>query len=224
MQRRFQYDYNALEPPDRFQFMYFRGLALNLITWMSCNYRVVDVGDAGRPLRLKNVAGLFLACQATAILNYKVRAVQAEYKGFPNCDTSDIKRQLELLFAKGILGQVPTIFSEESVGRVHMLSGNPNHFRLDQRHDPSNFEGEIQNFHYIILSVLTSNLQRKIQSPLVLPKVTSYSDREASFSFKFRCHRRPNTASAAAAIALTKGTDLFCMSFLFFKYYIPRNI
>lgn len=144
LQRRFQYDYNALQPPDRFRFMYFRGLALNLISWLSCNYGAVDVGDPeSNLLDIQHLAGHFLAHQATAILNYKVRAAKADYKGFPNCTTTDIKRQLELLFAKGIMGQKSSIFSEESVGRVLLLGGDPSRFRFGARNDPVDFEGTI---------------------------------------------------------------------------------
>jgi len=143
IERRIRYDYNALTPTDRHQFMFFRGVALNLIAWLECHY---VCGHKNQPnedlLSIEELAGSFLAQQACGILNYKVRATQGQYEGFSDCGTLDIRRQLELLFADKILGQDTALFSNEKVGQAFVFAFDPSEYVVGEAPEPNEFEGE----------------------------------------------------------------------------------
>jgi hypothetical protein len=99
------YDYNALDPDRRRHFSFIRGLAMNLLNWISCHYDVTSTNKAAddamgvEPIPfVKDFAGRFLMRQAHAILNYKVLADEESLLGVWNCKAADVRRQLELLF------------------------------------------------------------------------------------------------------------------------------
>jgi hypothetical protein len=120
--------------------MFFRGLALNLIAWLDCNFILDTPTLAKHGLSVKSVAESYLGQQACGILNYKVRATLAQCLGFSGCATSDLKRQLELLFCDGILGLDATIFAADDVGEIFNFgSSAPNH-HVGKRRDPIDFE------------------------------------------------------------------------------------
>jgi len=99
-----RYDYNALGPLKRRYFTYIRGLALNLLAWIACNYDVTSTSQEDPPLEhnpcefMTEVISPFISNQACAILNYKRRAEAQKLPGIPNCTAADVQRQLELLF------------------------------------------------------------------------------------------------------------------------------
>jgi len=99
-----RYDYNALSPLKRQYFTYIRGLALNLLTWIRCNYDVISTNQEDPPVKydpcefMMEVISPFISNQAYAILNYKRQAEAQKLPGIPNCTAADVQRQFELLF------------------------------------------------------------------------------------------------------------------------------
>ena len=98
-QRR-QHNYNALSPRDRLYFSYVRGLAINLIHWVNCNYTFED--KEAHHNDFITLARTYLHQQVQAILKYKQRAEKESIHGFPNCTSSDLLHQVKLLFAEGM--------------------------------------------------------------------------------------------------------------------------
>ena len=98
--QRIQFDYNALSPNDRLHFSYIRGLAINLIDWVNCNYVFFD--EDRNPQDFTTLARKFLHQQVRAILKYKIMAQKSKIRGVPNCSAVDVRRQIELLFAEGM--------------------------------------------------------------------------------------------------------------------------
>ena len=149
LQNRIQYDYNALSPSDRYQFTYFRGLALNLISWLSCHYiatprkGTTDEQADDDTIDIQELAASYLQRQASSLLNYKVRAKQVKYKGLEECSIADIQRQLELLFADGILGVDKSVFAQADVGKVMYFGCKPSEYLVGERNDPNDFQGRL---------------------------------------------------------------------------------
>jgi len=100
LDQRMQHDYNALSPTQRLHFSYIRGHAINLIHWVHCNYLFVD--EAGQHHDFITLARTYLHQQVRAILKYKIRAEKKGIRGVPNCESADVRRQIELLFAEGM--------------------------------------------------------------------------------------------------------------------------
>jgi hypothetical protein len=98
--QRHQHDYNALSPRDRLYFSYVRGLSINLIHWVKCNYMFKD--KEGHPVDFVALSRTYLHQQVRAIIKYKQRAEKETIQGIPNCSSSDLIRQVELLFAEGM--------------------------------------------------------------------------------------------------------------------------
>jgi hypothetical protein len=99
LDQRDTWDRNAFSRLDREHFIYVRGLAINFIKWLSCNFDAkLPQGTRPIPSFEKNFCGNYLLNQACAILNYKE---QAEAEGLATiswCKFKDIKRQLQYVF------------------------------------------------------------------------------------------------------------------------------
>ena len=68
LQQRMQYDYNALSPVDRRTFSYYRGLALNLISWISCHYLGFDSEGDGEDMEtISALASVYLQRLASGL-------------------------------------------------------------------------------------------------------------------------------------------------------------
>jgi len=94
---RTQYDYNALTPVQRRYFTYIRGLALNFIFWMDCNYTLVKPNSQRSIVEIWVV---YLTQQAYSLLNYKRRAEEQSVRGIINCKAAEVKRQLEYVLCE----------------------------------------------------------------------------------------------------------------------------
>ena len=145
LQHRFQYDYNAFTPSDRMQFMYFRGLTLNLISWLNSRFIISAPSIDTDFISVEFLAGTFLAQHASAVLNYKIRAFRL-HQGFPNCTPTDIICQLNLLFENGILGQDPSIFNDEDLGASFSFGVNPSLYTIGVSKDADTFMGGFSFF------------------------------------------------------------------------------
>jgi hypothetical protein len=140
---RIQYDFNALTPSERLRLSFFRGIALNLISWLSCHYAAVDQkkGHDDAAVSIEDLASDYLRCQACGILNYKARAAQRQ-KSLHVSSTADIRNQLHMLFRKGLLGLEATMFGEMSVGASFDFGSTPDHY-LIVPHDSGESEGTL---------------------------------------------------------------------------------
>jgi len=102
LQLRTNYDYNALMPLKWKYYVYVRGLALNFMDWLACNYQVTPTGNCDEPEELRNITidvmGPYLLRQSYAILNYKQKAEAQGLLAIANCKVSDVQWQLELLY------------------------------------------------------------------------------------------------------------------------------
>jgi hypothetical protein len=96
-----QWDRNGLSPVDREHMIYVRGLAINFIRWLSCNFeaRSVESTEIIRPF-LENLCGKYLLRQACAILNYKKLAEAERLPTIPHCKFRDVQRQLRYVLHK----------------------------------------------------------------------------------------------------------------------------
>ncbi len=97
--QRIQWDRNALSWVDREYYMYVRGLALNLIRWISCNYDATSL-QSQHPVQSfeRNFCGHYLTDQACAILSYKQKAQDENIPTIPYCKFSDVERQVDYVF------------------------------------------------------------------------------------------------------------------------------
>lgn len=98
--QREEHDYNALSPSDRLQFSYCRGLAINLIHWVHCHYTFKD--EDGNLHDFVTLSREYLHQQIRAIVKYKLNAEKENIGGIPNCTSSDLRRQIKLLFQEGM--------------------------------------------------------------------------------------------------------------------------
>jgi hypothetical protein len=95
LSQREKYDYNALSPDDRHYFSYVRGLAINLISWLNCNF--FFTGKKGS-YDASTLARKYLHHQVRGILKYKTTSEKERVGGVPNCTTKALRRQISLLF------------------------------------------------------------------------------------------------------------------------------
>jgi hypothetical protein len=125
---RSEFDLNALGPSVRLQFSYFRGLALNLISWLNSHYAATDA-NTGQAMTIQNLASDYLRRQACCILNYKARMAKSQ-KGWQGCTVSDMRHQLDKLFEKSLLGLDATMLGEMRVGMVYEFHCKPTQYRI----------------------------------------------------------------------------------------------
>lgn len=145
LQQRMQYDYNALSPVDRRTFSYYRGLAVNLISWISCHYLGLDSeGDGDNMESIEDLALVYLKRLASGLLNYKVCLTRVQQLGRPNCTIADVRRQLDLLFENPILGLQKSFLSAADIGTAKEfgLGFSPDRYSFAENPDPLNFEGK----------------------------------------------------------------------------------
>jgi hypothetical protein len=91
------HDRNALTVEDRYYFIYVRGLAINFIKWLSCNFDATSI-QSSTPIQFeKYFCGRYLLNQACAILNYKKQAEAEKLMTIPYCKFKDIEQQLDYL-------------------------------------------------------------------------------------------------------------------------------
>jgi hypothetical protein len=100
---RARYDYSALTPVKRQYFTYIRGIALNFIRWINCNFDVIPSKARQPPQKtpdtaLGGIMCVYMSELAYCILHYKKKAEAQKVQGIPNCKAADVLRQLELLF------------------------------------------------------------------------------------------------------------------------------
>ncbi len=83
-------------------FIYVRGLAINFIRWLSCNYDAMS-SQAMRliPFFEKDFCGNYILNQACAILNYKKQAEMEQLATIPLCKFKDIEWQLQYVLSGG---------------------------------------------------------------------------------------------------------------------------
>jgi len=136
LKRRVQFDYNALSPSDRKQFTFFRGLALNLISWIDCNYSVVLDSD---PSSIEDLATLCFRRQVGAVLNYKARALNQGIPGFTG-NLGPLRQQLQLLLDMPILGVDASFLDRMDIGSTDCFGVDPSTYRVSRRGDPGQFE------------------------------------------------------------------------------------
>jgi hypothetical protein len=98
--QRQQHDYNALSPGNRIHFLYICGLPINLIHWVNCKYVFEDEGRHCNDFI--TLTQTYLHQQVQAILDYKQQAEKENICGIPNCISSDVLHQVELLFGEGM--------------------------------------------------------------------------------------------------------------------------
>ena len=113
-------------------------LAKNLVSWIGCNF-VARKGNQEESI--EELAGRFLRRQGCSIVNYKVRATQAEYNGLPNCETTDLTRQLSLLFHQPIFGVEKKTFAMTAVGKEYDFGGEGLEYEVSKRKEPVVFKG-----------------------------------------------------------------------------------
>jgi hypothetical protein len=93
-----KHDYNALSPDDRHYYSYVRGLAINLINWVHCQYIFED--SEGRLYDFTTLSRQYLHRQVRAIVAYKGQAEKNQIcRGVPNCSEAHVRRQVALLFS-----------------------------------------------------------------------------------------------------------------------------
>ena len=142
---RLLYDYNALDPKERRYFSYIRGLAMNLINWISCHYDVTVASTdqvAAPPIDFEPMfAGQYLMRQAHALLHYKLQAEDQGIVGVWNCTAADVRRQLELLF----LGKAHLYgafnFEDPNLDLYTSLAFGDFKYRVSEKASPLPFEG-----------------------------------------------------------------------------------
>lgn len=99
LDKREQWDLNAISRLDREYFIYVRGLAINFIRWLSCNFDAKPIQPHSPMLCiLTDICGRYLSSQACTILNYKKRSEAEDLVTIPHCSYMDIRSQLEYLF------------------------------------------------------------------------------------------------------------------------------
>jgi len=125
---RSEFDLNALAPSVRLQFSYFRGVALNLISWLNSHYAATDA-NTGQAMTIQNLASDYLRRQACCILNYKARAAKSQ-KSWQGCTVADMRHQLDKLFEKSVLGLDATMLGEMRVGTVHEFHCKPTQYTV----------------------------------------------------------------------------------------------
>jgi hypothetical protein len=138
--RRMQFDYNALSPASRQEFTFFRGLALNLISWMGCHFTATANGDQ-ESLSIEELAGDCLRRLVKAILNYKVLLSKKDMEGLPNIIWGDLLRQLQMLLKTKILDVGEDELERLDIGLETYFGRDPGHYRIGRRGDPDNFDG-----------------------------------------------------------------------------------
>jgi hypothetical protein len=116
-------------------------MALNLIAWIECNYLAEPAGEEDRG-SINSLASQYLGNLVRCIFNYKVRALQAEKPGWANCEPMDLKRQLGLLLARGILGLDPSMLVKSATGQALDFGRLPGKHKVSQRTEPGDFEGK----------------------------------------------------------------------------------
>jgi len=97
--QRNRWDRNALSWVDREYYVYVRGLALNLIRWISCHYDATSL-QSQHPVQSfeKNFCGKYLIDQACAILSYKQKAQDEGILTLPHCKFNHVERQIDYVF------------------------------------------------------------------------------------------------------------------------------
>jgi hypothetical protein len=156
MHLRVLYDYNALDPERRRHFSYIRGLAMNLIHWISCHYDVTSVDKASNPANqsidfVRDFAGQYLTRQAYVVLNYKTLAEEQEVLGIWNCKAADVQRQLELLFdgKEDLYG--PVDFEDPNLDLYTSMGFGHYKYQVTAKTTPLPFKGiYIGQVHFLI--------------------------------------------------------------------------
>lgn len=142
MRLRVLYDYNALDPDRRRHFSYIRGLAMNLIKWISCHYDVRSKEADAEPINfVRDFAGQYLMRQAHALLNYKIQAEEQEILGLWNCKAEDVRRQLNLLFNGKEDTYGPFDFEDPDLDLYDSLAFGDYKYLVSQKTTPLTFEG-----------------------------------------------------------------------------------
>ncbi len=156
LDQRHQWDYNGLSVVDREYFAYARGLALNLIMWLGCNFDITfpaGQDEHGEAISLEPiddfellVAGRYILNQACAILTYKKRADEEPLPGIRNCKFEDVERQLDLL-----LGNKDRWFGNWKLAKVHFeestsLAFGDTTFTVKRKDLPLIFKGTLLFF------------------------------------------------------------------------------
>jgi hypothetical protein len=95
--QRQKYNYNALSPDDRHYYSYMRGLAINLINWVHCNYVFYDKKKC--LYDFTSLSHQYLHHQVQAIIVYQKAAEQTPHQGVLNCTEEALRHQAELLFS-----------------------------------------------------------------------------------------------------------------------------
>lgn len=144
---RYRYDYNALSPLKRQYFTYIRGLALNLLVWIACNYDVTPTDLDETPVESNPCEVMvefmmpYLTKQACAILNYKRRAEAQKLPGVPNCSARDVHSQLYLLFNNNpnIINDID--FINDDISDYESFAFGDCHWQVKKRATPIRIPG-----------------------------------------------------------------------------------
>jgi hypothetical protein len=92
------FDFNMLSAIERRRYQHARGLAYRILDWL---FKSVDIKDNTGEIVEDAYSTLwapYIAQQASAILQYKIEAENAELWGAPGCTVKTLKRQILLCF------------------------------------------------------------------------------------------------------------------------------
>ena len=140
--QRMRWDRNSFSRVDREHFIYVRGLAINFLHWLNCNFDVYSA-DATAPTQffLRDICGKYLLSQACAILHYKKKAEAERLLTIPFCKFRDIKTQLHYLFGEEAWYGDWTTFSI-AFEKYSSLAFGETIIRISRKESPSLFNGE----------------------------------------------------------------------------------
>ncbi len=141
------WDRNALSQVDRQYFIYVRGLAINFIRWLSCNYDATS-SQAMSPIPSfeKDFCGNYILNQACAILNYKKQAEAERLATIPWCKFKDIERQLQYVLSGGDDDEEEPLFGDwlarkEGYQNYSSLSFGDTSYIISRKETPRQFTG-----------------------------------------------------------------------------------
>lgn len=96
--QRKSWDRNALSGVEREYFIYIRGLAKNLVRWLSCHYDVIPTQSQAPVSSFeRDFCGKYLTDQACAILNYK-KLAEKKLLTIPYFKFNDLECQMDYIF------------------------------------------------------------------------------------------------------------------------------
>ncbi|KAF8960610.1 hypothetical protein BDZ97DRAFT_1605550, partial [Flammula alnicola] len=99
-QRHMLHDYNAMSLLNRLACTHARGLALDLLEWVECNYELRETipGESAVIKDMHSVFALAMNRLCLSLMLYKQLAQQQSIEGAPNCTLEAIRMQLGDIF------------------------------------------------------------------------------------------------------------------------------